>query len=235
MNQSIQVGTFKVSEKAIFRNASYECAAWWQDVEVEAGEYPVYVSFSDKHPEWFSVSLPGVVVEDNFIALWGGMPISKYDTKQNAGKAATHSLQNRCYNVFKSVAMGDSAWKIDLDILRQLGVNLAVCSNPECGTAITAYKAERLFCPSCSVARNKVVKAEVNRRHGWLLDAVHYVRPTEFAGILDDQIARYLDGGRKDSFERAEIVKNIVALRKLGPAGRKKLYGRYSPRWKNVA
>lgn len=42
MSKATQIGWYNLKEDRIFRN-TYECAAWYEDVFVKAGKYPVVV------------------------------------------------------------------------------------------------------------------------------------------------------------------------------------------------
>jgi hypothetical protein len=232
MSQSIECGTYRVAETIVKHYAGYECAAWWQDIEVAAGEYPVYAHIEQGHVKRFVVTLPGVIVEDNFQSLFGGMPIgNSYDTKKNAGGAAHYHIQMHDYVVFDSIAHNpESSWQIDVTKLPNLGD----CLNSECGSKVSIYKGPR-YCPSCGVAREHAGKQAIDARHSFLLDAAYVVRPVEFASILDSTIYHYFEEGRQPGYHRDQIIKTIAGLRKAGPEGRKAARARYSPRFRKVA
>jgi hypothetical protein len=219
MLQSIDCGVYRVSEPIVYHYAGYECAAWWQDIRVEAGEYPVKAVLKDGRVENFSVSLPGVIVADNCQSLWGGMPIGEsYYEKQNAGKPKSYHVHGRDYEVFQSINdRGDaSPWLIDLSTLPNLGI----CLNPACGSRVTIYAGDR-FCPRCASKRAEVGRAAIEKRHAFLVDTAWVVRPTRFL---------YLDNGRTNAYQRQELAAVVAGLRKVGPHGRKQARERYSPR-----
>jgi hypothetical protein len=85
------VGTLTVSEAYEHTN-TFEFAAWWQRVKVEAGEYEV-LECNEGARGMFYVGIPGVVVEDYFQGHFGGVPFGSYDTEQNAGKPAEAKLR----------------------------------------------------------------------------------------------------------------------------------------------
>jgi len=88
------IGTYTLEKPEVFQKL-YECAAWYTDIEVQPGVYPVT---TDGY--WLFVELPGVIVSDNFQSLFAGMPIGDaYDRKQNAGKPATYWIQTQEYAV----------------------------------------------------------------------------------------------------------------------------------------
>jgi hypothetical protein len=174
------------------------------------------------------VSLPGVVVADNFQSLWGGTPIGEgYNEEQNAGKQRSYHIHGRDYEVFQSIndRGNPSPWLIDLSTLPNLGI----CLNPACGSRVTIYAGDR-FCPRCASKREEVGCAAIEKRHAFLVDTAWVVRPTRFSSILSNTIFEYLDSGRNDAYRRQELVAVVDGLRKAGPQGRKQARGRFSPR-----
>lgn len=116
MNKATQIGWYTLKEDEVFRN-TYECAAWYEDVLVKAGKYPVYVydlrihqsdnpkynRKIDGHVGSASVYMEGVVVSDEFGSLFCGVPISNYDNKKNAGKPSACSMRPYLYDVARSI------------------------------------------------------------------------------------------------------------------------------------
>lgn len=100
-------------EDFVHRNASYECAAWYEDILVKAGSrFPICVTTRDDYDinsksyiegrvEEVYIRICGEVVEDDFGARLCGVPISNYDNKKNAGKKSTHNL------TFRGTCFGD--------------------------------------------------------------------------------------------------------------------------------
>ena len=39
----IQIGWLNLMEDKVFTDRGYECAAWWQDIAVKAGKYPMFI------------------------------------------------------------------------------------------------------------------------------------------------------------------------------------------------
>jgi len=92
------VGYFKVNKSWVHHNNSYECAAWWEDSEIQSGVYPLYLkanSYSSKEL-YLQANLNAVVVDDYFPALWGGVAVSRQPYKpKNVGQQRTlfHRLE----------------------------------------------------------------------------------------------------------------------------------------------
>lgn len=115
-----QIGWYNLNESRTFTN-SFETAAWYEEVRVPAGRYPVYVydaRFRDdgeltcRSPEMAYVPMDGVIESDYFGSLFFGVPISHYDTAQNVGKASTTSVDKRLYELAKDVLSGSTDWEL---------------------------------------------------------------------------------------------------------------------------
>lgn len=76
LNQT--VGYIQVNKKFVHHNNSYECAAWWEDSEIQPGVYPLILEENYHHPKFLKLStkMKAIVVDDFFPALWGGVSIS---------------------------------------------------------------------------------------------------------------------------------------------------------------
>jgi hypothetical protein len=211
-------GVYRLTEEKVFTYAGYECAAWWQEIKVPAGDYPVYARYLGKHLEEFIVNLPGTIVRDHFQSLYGGMSIGKtYDVFQNAGNSASYMLRARSYNAFEGMHRDGaaSAWKIDVTKLE----NVHLCT--ECGTYTEGL---RPICVTCAIAAENVRVAEINRRFPTLIQAVKRggYAVSKFSSIIDLSIEHYLEerrtGSGSDGYYSKSIcntVKNVRALRSL--------------------
>jgi len=75
----ILVGAVQVNKPFIYHDASYECAAWWEDREAQTGTHPVYLARSYHHPKNLTLTahIKAKVVNDYFPGLWGGVAISR--------------------------------------------------------------------------------------------------------------------------------------------------------------
>lgn len=88
----IEIGTFTLTEKRIVRK-SYECAAWFTDVEVQPGTYPVfaYVSWTFDGGGMYrlhsmSAQCDGVIVDNCQVALWAGNRIGNNPGPDHRGE-----------------------------------------------------------------------------------------------------------------------------------------------------
>lgn len=111
-----QIGWYILSEKKVFTN-QFETAAWYEDVEVEPGKYPMYMYDFRVMPDGYllgdvSAHLPGIVKTDYFGALFCGVPISGYDEKQHTGKEAWAHLHWYGYRVADLVSAGDPRFEL---------------------------------------------------------------------------------------------------------------------------
>jgi hypothetical protein len=75
---SILIGAVKVNKPFVWHNASYECAAWWEDSESEKGVHPVYLGRNYHYPKNLTLTahIKAKVTDDYFPGLWGGVRIS---------------------------------------------------------------------------------------------------------------------------------------------------------------
>ena len=118
-----QIGWYNLKEDRIFQN-TYECAAWFENILVKAGKYPVEVTdyqeikrddgiVIDGHCKGVYVSLPGTITSDEFGARFCGMPVSDYDQKKNAGQPGRHILSSYLFSVAESILSNpDTPWEL---------------------------------------------------------------------------------------------------------------------------
>ena len=121
-----QIGWYNLKEDNVFTN-TYECAAWYENVLVKAGRYPVVVydynirksnrkSHDNEvcgHINGAYTSMDGTVVSDEFGARFYGVPVESYDNHKNAGKPSSHSMMCYMYIVADSILNEpDSPWEL---------------------------------------------------------------------------------------------------------------------------
>lgn len=211
-------GVYRLKEDTTFRYAGYECAAWWQEIKVPAGEYTVTAHFTPEgRLDEFFVGMQGEIVRDNFQSLYCGMPIGRaYDETQNAGRPAIYTIRVYYYDAFKVMHKdGDkSAWQIDVTKLP----DVHPCA--QCGTYTVGL---RELCVTCAIAAEKVRLAEIHRRFPMLLKAVQTggLRVARFCSIFDQMIDSYLEdrsNPQSCGYHRKQVtqaIKNVRALRHL--------------------
>lgn len=110
----VKVGTYKVEEKTTY-TTHYECAAWHQDVEVEPGEYPVYVYLRHygEHAHSLYVDATGTVSSACFRSQWAGNPFGDdRGGKEALGKVAKASISIPSYAINDYIERG----KLTLDM-----------------------------------------------------------------------------------------------------------------------
>lgn len=81
------VGWYLVPKDHIYRTG-YECAAWYTDVLVKAGRYPIMRTGTGRSAS-YSAKLPGTCVAEDFTPLWGGVPIGP-SRQDGVGQPATY-------------------------------------------------------------------------------------------------------------------------------------------------
>jgi len=114
-----QIGWYNLPEKEVFTNY-FETAAWYENVEVEAGRYPIYMYDLEIEEDGrlngyigtVYVSLPGKVTDDYFGGLWCGVPFGSYDEHKHTGNEAHHTLDPYTYMVAEQIANGNSRYEL---------------------------------------------------------------------------------------------------------------------------
>lgn len=115
-----QIGWYNLREAKIFTN-TFETAAWYENVLVPAGRYPIEVidytvrHFKNEARKKFSgevyghiggayVYMDGTIVSDNFQSLFYGMPIGEpYDTAKNSGNPSRTHFFTYLYSLAESI------------------------------------------------------------------------------------------------------------------------------------
>jgi len=97
------VGFVKINKTFIHHNNSYECAAWWQDSEIQKGIYPLTLRahyYAPRHIE-LKASLKSIVTDDFFPAFFGGTSIgSRPYVSNNIGSVRDITFT---FDVIKSI------------------------------------------------------------------------------------------------------------------------------------
>lgn len=126
MSKPTQIGWYTLKADKVFRN-TYECAAWYEDVLVKAGKYPVvvydlrvlehqdrkYNGMIEGRIDGTYTHMDGTIVSDEFGARFFGVPVGDYDNSKNAGKPSSHSMMVYMYEVADSVLNDpESPWEL---------------------------------------------------------------------------------------------------------------------------
>jgi len=108
------VGYIKVNKPWINHNASYECAAWWEDTEIQPGVYDLVIKQNTFAPYELKLvaKLDAIVVDDYFPAMFGGVAITKY-TSKGIGEKRTIS---KSFTILESVSKTGVSPGSDIDI-----------------------------------------------------------------------------------------------------------------------
>lgn len=225
-------GFYRLAKPTVFHYAGYECAAWWRDTSVPAGDYPVF-GYKQGGSIRFTAELEGTITEDNFQSLWGGAPIGDgYDINQNAGKPSSYTMSTVDYCLFAQMKReGEGCpWHIDLAALK---VELDHCE--DCSGLIIKHPTSRL-CPGCAVDRENALRQYARRRHRFILRTGYGLRTTRDSGYLDTVIANVQANNNMSDFYRKILVSEVAAMRAAGPARRMEARNRYPvPNYKFAA
>ncbi len=80
-----QVGFIRVNKPIVYVDNQFECAAWWEERTSKTGIYPLLLQKANYYSNDYNVvaDVPGVITNDYFPSLWGGVAISNkpYETK----------------------------------------------------------------------------------------------------------------------------------------------------------
>lgn len=117
-----QIGYFHLAQDTVFRN-TFEFAAWYEDVNVKAGKYPIEVTDYresarhegnevDGYIGSAYVTMPGTIVSDYFASHYFGMPISDYDTQKNAGKKSMYRMHVYLYEMAHDMLDGSKEYEL---------------------------------------------------------------------------------------------------------------------------
>lgn len=114
------LGYFNLKEDTVYTDRGYECAAWYQDILVKAGKYPVYSDGYQYHERdrrytdqladrSISIPLPGIVTAADFGARYFGMPVGNDEnSKKYVGKETVYYRGPYAHSLAKSIIEGDS-------------------------------------------------------------------------------------------------------------------------------
>ena len=193
------VGTYRVGADEVLHNASYECAAWYQDIEVQPGEYPVYAYIQEGRVKYFLVTLPGIVVASDFSSHFGGVRYGS-NVDKDKGQPGTYHIQIYDYLVFESIHSDpNSRWHIDLAKLP----NISVCI--ECGAPVTSYGKDRR-CPTCGVAFSAKQEAAVAAKYPRLTAVMNRAHTHVGTYLLNN----YVNGGDQSQYYMAQVKQAIT-------------------------
>lgn len=109
MGEFKQIGWYHLKEETEFHNAGFETAAWFEDILVPAGKYPVEIYNHKVYDDGCLaassayVRLSGTIVRDYFPALFFGNVVSDYDMTKNAGKETSYTMSPYLFRVARSV------------------------------------------------------------------------------------------------------------------------------------
>ena len=78
------IGYSIIHEDTVMINNGFECAAWYEEILVKKGKYPI-IAYNERRWDGY-IQYDGEIVSDYFGSLFCGVPIGTYDCKKNAGK-----------------------------------------------------------------------------------------------------------------------------------------------------
>lgn len=112
MYNKVQIGWLNLPQDEVFCDNGYECAAWFANVDVKAGRFPLYVydpqydargQLRTPAPDMAYAELTGTVKSDYFGSLFCGVPIGTYDETRNKGKESSYTWSSYLYDVAEAI------------------------------------------------------------------------------------------------------------------------------------
>jgi hypothetical protein len=100
----IECGFYRLAETQVFRYAGYECAAWWKEVEVPAGDYLVKAWIKDGRVESFFAEQLGTHVADNIQSLYCGPRTTRSRTRARLRVTVSASPITRHFSQWRRVS-----------------------------------------------------------------------------------------------------------------------------------
>lgn len=115
-----QIGWFILKEDTEYCDRGYECAAWYENILVKAGRYPIeapkYREREDgrieAHVSSASIPLDGTITSDYFGTLYFGMPVGIYDEEKNKGKKSTYHMRPYLHSLAKHILSGCDEYEL---------------------------------------------------------------------------------------------------------------------------
>lgn len=121
-----QIGWYTLKQDTVFHDNGYECAAWYENIAVNAGKYPLMVNdyrtnndgeVESRGVDRVCVALDGVVVSDYFGSMFCGVPVGTYDGTKNAGKPSTYYWGAYLYSIAHNLLDGKENDEYSIELL----------------------------------------------------------------------------------------------------------------------
>lgn len=103
------VGTLEIKE-SYKQQLSHEVAAWHTEVEIKAGEYPLYVNFSAGKAYVATDHIDAVITDNYTPSLYGGVGIGGRDGSEDIGKTSKQMI-----GVSRYMLEENDKFKVSLD------------------------------------------------------------------------------------------------------------------------
>jgi len=206
----IRVGTI-VIDKPLKSTRTYEVAAWFTELELTPGEYPLYLSFSHiyRKPTLTSGDIPAVIVDENTQSLYGGVPVGKQD-KGNIGKSATHKIQVGGDYSSGGFSQDGFELKVDVDYLKLEPTTCSVTRKPVHKIAMDMHHPDFIKAVEGAKIDEAIAKLK------WASSAVLSVRAYqhhESTGFFEQEniVAMINKGINPEMIEQGLLIHSLVA------------------------
>lgn len=136
MDNTTIIGTFHLLKDRTFCDRGFACAAWYQDIHVKAGDYPLYIhNYTEKEreggiqigcykgAEMGHVALDGVVTSADFGARFYGVPVGGDNSERYIGRESTYYWSAYLYDIAGYVHDGGMLYDRDGEPYARIELN----------------------------------------------------------------------------------------------------------------
>jgi hypothetical protein len=141
-----QIGYINIEKEQVFTN-TFETAAWYEDIIIPAGKYPIFAEkfrYNEVTKKiepiidgWITYHLDGTIKSDNFQSLFCGVPFGVcYDGAKNKGKPATYHAQTYPHIIAESILSNSG----NFELLPEFEAIEYTFNSPYTGEKITTHR-----------------------------------------------------------------------------------------------
>lgn len=98
LSEKLAIGVYRLTVSTVFQQL-YECAAWYKDILVPAGDYTLYGQLDQRDPDGpkiadrsIGVTLEGIVIASNFTSYYCGVAVGRGKVNEHVNETATYGV-----------------------------------------------------------------------------------------------------------------------------------------------
>lgn len=124
MENTTVIGTFHLLKDRTFCDRGYACAAWYENIYVKAGDYPLYIhNYTErerdggirvgcwKGVEMGYVALNGVTTDADFGARFCGVPVGGDNSDRYIGRESCYHWSSYLYSIADDVLHNNGEYR----------------------------------------------------------------------------------------------------------------------------